>query len=614
MTERMPTPARAAPRGAVPAPVLRRKCASCGKHDAGAEECPSCKEKKLHRKESSPAGPARAPSIVHDVLSASGRPLDAATRGFMEPRFGADFSRVRIHTDDRAAASAQAVNARAYTVGDHVVFDRNQYAPSSREGRHLLAHELAHTLQDPGGAGLHTQLAVGTPGDATEHAADRAADAVMRGEKVSVARTGGGVMRRQLAECQASPGADDMQKVVRCPDGSETEVTMTSSTDKPEPKTTVTAVPGYNSKDVFVDITFCRGDTSVTITPSASLPDTVAKAIGNILSGKDPVKSGKLTAGLGIKIDVNDKVSVKIGPKITVGGGGSPTYGGEVSVDTPKGTFGLGGQYDPNQKQGGITFTYKPGNATKKVDCHTTRHYITLECAKVTRTPAVKEQEAETGPDKQVRRLYFDYARDTLRKDAPLPTDVEALAAKGYRITSVLGFTSPEGPRGKEHEPVFMGNEKLSKKRAEAAVRWLSKPEVCPHCDTSGAKVEGAGELPPLQGKQKPEPKGKAMEQDAVSEFLGEKPGSTADAMAPAAGPERDAFKAQPFKEQRDQAFALMRRADITLEGTKVVKERVPGKPEEVNRTAVACDERVINAARKAFGIAPSTVIQTKQP
>ncbi len=65
----------------------------------------------------------------------------------MEPRLGHDFSGVRVHTDDRAAESARAVNAVAYTVGAHVVFDRAQYAPASRDGRRLLAHELTHVVQ-----------------------------------------------------------------------------------------------------------------------------------------------------------------------------------------------------------------------------------------------------------------------------------------------------------------------------------------------------------------------------------------------------------------------------------------------------------------------------------
>ena len=88
-----------------------------------------------------------APPIVHSVLRSPGRPLDATTRAFFEPRFGPDLSTVRVHADGRAADSAAAVGAMACTVGSDVVFGRGRYAPYSTSGQHLLAHELAHLIQ-----------------------------------------------------------------------------------------------------------------------------------------------------------------------------------------------------------------------------------------------------------------------------------------------------------------------------------------------------------------------------------------------------------------------------------------------------------------------------------
>jgi hypothetical protein len=95
-------------------------------------------------------GMRAAPGQVESVIAASGRPLDASVRTYFEPRFGHDFSRVRIHHDAAAAASARAVDAIAYTVGEHVVFDQGRYAPESRSGRRLLAHELTHVVQQGG--------------------------------------------------------------------------------------------------------------------------------------------------------------------------------------------------------------------------------------------------------------------------------------------------------------------------------------------------------------------------------------------------------------------------------------------------------------------------------
>jgi hypothetical protein len=93
------------------------------------------------------------PLIVHDVLRSPGQPLDAATRAFFEPRFGRDFSQVRVHTDAPAAESAQAVNALAYTMGRDIVFGAGEYALGTTAGQWLLAHELAHTVQQAPGAG-----------------------------------------------------------------------------------------------------------------------------------------------------------------------------------------------------------------------------------------------------------------------------------------------------------------------------------------------------------------------------------------------------------------------------------------------------------------------------
>jgi hypothetical protein len=87
------------------------------------------------------------PPMMRDVVSSPGEPLDGAARAFFEPRFGHDFSRVRIHADGKAAQSARSVNALAYTLGNHVVFGSGKYAPRTRDGRQLLAHELTHVTQ-----------------------------------------------------------------------------------------------------------------------------------------------------------------------------------------------------------------------------------------------------------------------------------------------------------------------------------------------------------------------------------------------------------------------------------------------------------------------------------
>jgi len=101
----------------------------------------------LQRRAVRQAKPEAVPPIVHEVLRSPGQPLDAATRKFMEPRFGQDFSRVRVHTDGRAAESARAVNALAYTIGNDVVFGSDDLNRGTEDGRRLLSHELTHVVQ-----------------------------------------------------------------------------------------------------------------------------------------------------------------------------------------------------------------------------------------------------------------------------------------------------------------------------------------------------------------------------------------------------------------------------------------------------------------------------------
>ena len=111
---------------------------------------------------SSDSGLTAAPSIIHEALASPGQPLSAETRAVMEPRFGQNFSGVRVHTDPVAVRSANAVAAQAYTVGSDIVFGAGRYAPASRDGQRLLAHELAHVQQQQqSGLALQRQSLLG---------------------------------------------------------------------------------------------------------------------------------------------------------------------------------------------------------------------------------------------------------------------------------------------------------------------------------------------------------------------------------------------------------------------------------------------------------------------
>jgi hypothetical protein len=148
-----------------------------------------------------------APTVVRDVLRSPGQALDVHARAFFEPRFGYDFSQVRVHSDPSAAESARAVNAHAYTVGRDIVFDAGQYAPHSAVGRNLLAHELTHVVQQSSGTAASAHLILAPTESSQEKAADSVSARISAGdaEVGKVSATAAGALQRQPATPSAPP-------------------------------------------------------------------------------------------------------------------------------------------------------------------------------------------------------------------------------------------------------------------------------------------------------------------------------------------------------------------------------------------------------------------------
>lgn len=165
--------------------LLQRKCA-CGGTAGPTGECHACREQRraLGRIGLHPDEPSVVPRIVHDVLRSPGHALDGDNRTSMERRFGHDFSNVRVHSDARAAESAAAVNALAYTVGTKIVFNARQYSPRTQAGQELLAHELAHVVQQSNAdshnpVSVPAALTIERAGSTLEVDATRAARGIM---------------------------------------------------------------------------------------------------------------------------------------------------------------------------------------------------------------------------------------------------------------------------------------------------------------------------------------------------------------------------------------------------------------------------------------------------
>jgi hypothetical protein len=157
-------------------PAVQRTC-PCG---GGCADCQKEQSEKGHEHlQMKPVGGAglgqlglrqtAAQPSVHSVLNSPGRPLDAATRSFMEPRFGRDFSLVRIHTGTRPAEAAREIEALAFTRGRHIVFGKGEYAPGFTTGRRLLAHELAHVVQQGAAPALARRAGPSSHAAQSEH-------------------------------------------------------------------------------------------------------------------------------------------------------------------------------------------------------------------------------------------------------------------------------------------------------------------------------------------------------------------------------------------------------------------------------------------------------------
>jgi hypothetical protein len=186
--------------------LLQRQCAC----ESAAVPCADCeKKRKVQRSASSSAPVTAVPGVVHRALGAPGVPLDGTTRGFMESRFGHSFARVRVHHDSVADESARAVHANAYTVGRDIVFASGRYEPHTAKGRQLLAHELAHVMQQGEDIAPTSELRLAPRSSPEEAEAEAAAATATRPRRVARdvdrASPHAGALQRQDAGDEKKP-------------------------------------------------------------------------------------------------------------------------------------------------------------------------------------------------------------------------------------------------------------------------------------------------------------------------------------------------------------------------------------------------------------------------
>nr|WP_229380196.1 DUF4157 domain-containing protein [Haloterrigena salifodinae] len=162
--------------------------------------------------ESANAGDTQVPDSVRDVISSPGQPLEASIQRAMEERMGDSLGDVQIHTGPQAANACEDINARAFTVGNHIAFNHGEYDPESAGGQHVLAHELAHVRQQTGAAvSMLPQDQDGDleidPDPRLEREAEETADRVMRGGKLGLFR-----MHKTEIHVQRMPDAEKLEK------------------------------------------------------------------------------------------------------------------------------------------------------------------------------------------------------------------------------------------------------------------------------------------------------------------------------------------------------------------------------------------------------------------
>lgn len=226
-----------------------REQASEGGHGGGHRGAPAGEGPAISRKASGSGMSAGADAAVAGAAGSTGAPLPAAQRKRLEQQAGVDLSGVRVHTGSASQAAASAVGAKAYTVGQDIHFGAGYYEPSSAEGEHLLAHEVAHTIQQRGGTpSRQNKLEVSSPTDHAEHEADRFADSVARGGSQVALSAGAQMVSREML-----PGTNPAERMDGTPAAAITRHRAVGVGDAANPPAT-TAPPATVSRNANVRV------------------------------------------------------------------------------------------------------------------------------------------------------------------------------------------------------------------------------------------------------------------------------------------------------------------------------------------------------------------------
>jgi len=489
------------------APRLQRKCA-CGGDVGPTGECEQCRRKRLALQRSAfggLSGIAQAPPVVHEVQRAPGRALDPGVRSFMEPRFGRDFSDVRIHTDSLAASAATSVGAHAYTAGNHIVFASGQYAPDSAAGRRLIAHELAHTVQQrASGASVPQQLEVGAAGTPAEMEAEQVSERIAGGRGAASIRP----LSSQLVQRQIDPSASEPDFSAPQQRGGRGRAATIDAGRRGEDQVRVHIIRSL-CECAGRNVTKTHTRTHLTPGPGVVLEICRGRVTGRVTGDVVPssTSTGRATVrgeinvapgagGTGARVGVEGEVR-NTGPEPQVGGrvdtrvqlpGGQEIGAeGEIlkgtqtgQVDTRIGagvkvgpfdvTVSTTNPQDPARRGGQVVLGGNiPGQSVSTQTCRECHCPVVYDCfedipPRDFERPVTREVE-----QKSRLRYYFSLDTDqdtgdsTLRAQSAATLDeVARRVSTGSRILAVTGFASPEDNRERPTP-----NERLALSRAK---------------------------------------------------------------------------------------------------------------------------------------------------
>jgi len=631
--------------------LVQRKCTSCGQ---AASKCSGCREEEhLQRKTLGGNGSAAAaktgvPALVQQALdSRGGRSLEPAVRSMMESRFNHDFRGVRVHHDAMANRAAASINAAAFTVGNSIWFGEGQYQTGTRRGLHLLAHELAHTVQQRGHAGpLQGRLTIGAVHDSAEAAADRAADAVLTNGRVPSLSMGSAVIRRQQQSTPPPPTTVTPPQVTDASDLNDIEVQFQGDTYRVRRRATrlvreCQKVPAneapslsadFDSSDAWAQVDWCTtggATTRGTVRFGADVPAALQRTIRDLVNGgRDPrtVLNGfEITPFVEVEIARSGPVQVTGRIDLTVRPSTPEVRGGRGSIEaqTRIGTFGFelsGSAPETPGAQPDVrgVFTFDPfRRPAEPVPCRTKEvctYKPDYEFRCIQRIPPRPNRL----PD-ETRYLYFEYATDVIatrdsatgrnrraennrgaeRNETEIPR-IQQLFDDGWMVSSIRGFTSPEGPREGPSQPPrrgesqFIGNTALSQNRADAArtkIETLCNPlgmlAMRPRrCFDGTVTPTGEGELLTANTASGREMEGTPLATQAATRFPTEESSQSTPAIQQQLG------RAGP-SQRGSLIYPYLRRATITF--TKTVT--IPGR----DTAPGACLPEVEEAVRTFF-------------